>query len=90
MTVKIKPLENYVLISLDEDIEQGESDDLGLIMSHKPEPECGVIKELGDSCTMTKLGDIVYFAKFSGEAIERDNKKYLFLKEYDILAILRK
>ncbi len=37
---------------------------------------------------MSKVGDIVLFAKYAGTEIKMDGKKLLILKENDLLAII--
>jgi chaperonin GroES len=37
-----------------------------------------------------KVGDIVLFAKYSGNDVKIDDKEYLIMKEDDILAIVEK
>jgi len=48
--------------------------------------EVGTDEELAEKI---KVGDIVVYAKFSGDEIELEEKKYLLISRNDILAIIR-
>lgn len=49
----------------------------------------GRILNNGDTLPLkTKIGDKVLYNKYAGTEIELENKKYLILKETDILAIV--
>ena len=96
MSMTLKPLGNRVVI---EPIEQEEVTPSGIVLPEtaKEKPQKGVIisvgpgerDEDGDYIPMdVKKGDKVLFAKYAGTEIKIDDKKYLIMKETDILAII--
>lgn len=54
--------------------------------SKELEPTEGKIIAIGDECEKVKVGDEVYFGKYSGFSFERDGKCLVFANEEDILA----
>lgn len=58
----------------------------------KEKPQQGVIVAVGpgakDEPMEVKMGDEVLYGKYSGTEVTVDNKKYLIVKQSDILAIL--
>ncbi len=58
----------------------------------KEKPQQGVIVAVGlgakDEPMEVKVGDEVLYGKYSGTEVTVDNKKYLIVKQSDILAIL--
>ncbi len=98
MALNFKPLGNRVLI---EPIEQDEVTAGGIVLpdTAKEKPQQGMIlavgpggrDEDGERIPMdVSKGDKVLFAKYSGTEIKVDGKKYLILREDDILAIVGK
>ena len=50
----------------------------------------GVMNEKGERQAMeVKAGDLVLFAKYSGTEIKHEGKKYLIMRESDILAVVK-
>jgi chaperonin GroES len=95
--IKIQPLGKRVLIKPDE-VEEVTSG--GLVLppsaSEDKKPETGVILKLGqgkekgkDISFEVKVGDRVYFKKYSADEFELDNEKYFLLDTADILAIIK-
>lgn len=94
---KIQPLGKRVLVQPDE-VEQVTKGGLVLPPSSNDEkrPATGTIVTLGvgqykgkDIQFDVKVGDRIYFKKYSPEEIEIENKKYLLLDTDDILAIIK-
>jgi chaperonin GroES len=98
MAINFKPLGNRVLV---EPIEQDEITAGGIVLpdTAKEKPQQGMILAVGPGAhdedgkripLDVAKGDKVLFAKYSGTEIKVDGKKYLILREDDILAIVGK
>ena len=96
MSISLKPLGNRVVI---EPIEQEDITTGGIVLPEtaKEKPQRGKIisvgpgdrDEDGERIAMdVKEGDTVLFAKYAGTEIKLNNKKWLILKETDILAVI--
>ena len=96
MALNLKPLGSRVVV---EPVEQEEVTASGIILPEtaKEKPQKGVVlavgpgdrNDKGDRIAMdVALNDTVLFAKYGGTEIKLDGKKYLILRESDILAIL--
>ena len=96
MALNLKPLGSRVVV---EPIEEEDVTPSGLILPEtaKEKPQKGKILSVGPGDRDeegkripldVKVGDMVLFAKYSGTEIKMDSKKYLILKESDILAVL--
>jgi len=96
MALNLKPLADRVVV---EPIEREEMTASGIYVPEtaKEKPQEGKIvavgpgrrDEDGDYVDMdVKLGDRVLYAKYAGTEVKLEDKKYLILKESDILAIL--
>lgn len=95
--MKIKPLEDRVLI---EPISQEERTKSGIVLpdtAEKEKPEHGKVIAVGPGRIdangkriplSVKKGDIVLFTKYGPNEIKINNKEYLIAKEEDILAII--
>ena len=94
--ISFKPLGARVLI---ETIEQEEVTAGGIVLPEtaKEKPQQGKVlaagpgdrNEKGDRVPMdVKVGDVVLFAKYSGTEIKMDGKKYLIMRESDLLGIV--
>jgi chaperonin GroES len=94
--ISFKPLGARVLI---ETMDQEEVTAGGIILPEtaKEKPQQGKVlaagpgdrNEDGDRIEMdVKVGDVVLFAKYSGTEIKMDGKKYLIMRESDILGIV--
>ncbi len=89
--MNIKPLSDRVLIepSPAEEVTVG-----GIIIpdSAKEKPLKGTVVATGngtkDEEMVVKVGDNVLYGKYSGTELELDNKKYLIMRQSDILAII--
>ena len=96
--VKLQPLGNRVLVApqIEEDTIAG-----GLVVppsaNDEKRPEMGEILKLGtgkdeDGKAVSfnvKVGDKVYFKKYSPEELELEGEKYLILDAQDILAVVK-
>ncbi len=94
--ISFKPLGARVLI---ETLEQEEVTAGGIILPEtaKEKPQQGKVlaagpgdrNEKGERVAMdVKVGDVVLFAKYSGTEIKMDGKKYLIMRESDLLGIV--
>jgi len=96
--MKVKPLQDRVLV---ERLQEEEKTKGGLFIpdSAKEKPMQGKVVAAGNGRVMedgkkipmdVKVGDVVLFAKYSGNDVKIDDKEYLIMKEDDILAIVEK
>lgn len=96
MAINLKPLGNRLVV---EPIEQEEVTATGIVLpdTAKEKPMKGKViaagpgdrDETGKRIPMdVSVGDTVLFAKYAGTEIKIDNKKYLILRESDLLAII--
>ena len=87
----IRPLADRVLIEPQEAQAQTAS---GLYIpdTAKEKPQQGKVLAAGpgkkDEPMEVKVGDLVLYGKYSGTEVTVDDKKYLIVKQSDILAIL--
>lgn len=98
MALNLKPLGSRLVV---EPIEQEDVTASGIVLPEtaKEKPQKGKVLSVGDGDRDeagkripmdVKKGETVLFAKYSGTEIKMDQKKYLILKESDILAIVTK
>ena len=96
MALKLRPLGDRVLV---EPIEREEITASGIYVPEtaKERPQEGMVVAVGpgrkddDGKVISmdvKKGDRVLYAKYGGTEVKLEDKKYLILKETDILAIL--
>lgn len=87
----IKPLADRVLIEQQEALTQTAS---GLYIpdTAKEKPQQGTVIAVGpgkkDEPMEVKVGDQVLYGKYAGTEVSFEDKKYLIVKQSDILAIL--
>ena len=97
MAFNLKPLGNRVVV---EPLEQEEVTASGIVLPEtaKEKPQKGTVLAVGPGDRDDKgnriamdvaLNDTVLFAKYGGTEIKIDGKKYLILRESDILAIVK-
>ena len=95
--IKIKPLGKKVLVKPDK-LEEKTAGGLVLPPSSTEgeKPETGVIIKLGEGTIKgkkitfnVKVGDRVYFKKYSPEEIEIEGVKYFILDTDDVLAVIK-
>jgi chaperonin GroES len=98
MALNLKPLGSRLLV---EPIEQDDITAGGIVLPEtaKEKPQQGLILAIGPGARDedgkripmdVEKGDKILFAKYSGTEIKMDGKKYLILREEDILAIVGK
>jgi len=97
MALKLKPLGDRVVV---EPIEKEERTAAGIILPEtaKEKPQEGKVLAVGpgryDEAGKRRIpldvkeGDRVLFAKYAGTEVKMNDKKYLILRESDILAII--
>ena len=95
--IKIIPIGSRVLVSPDKVDEKTTG---GLILpptsTEDQKPETGVIVKLGEGKVKgkqmefnVKVGDRVYFKKYSPDELEIDGERFLLLDAGDILAVIK-
>lgn len=96
MAMKLKPLADRLVV---EPQEQEEMTASGIVLPEtaKEKPQKGKVVAVGpgryaeedERIPMdVKEGDIVLFAKYAGTEVKIEDKKYLILKESDVLAVV--
>ena len=96
MSLNLKPLGDRLIV---EPIEQEDTTASGIILPEtaKEKPQKGTVlaagpgrrDDDGDRIAMDVAeGDTVLYAKYAGTEIKLEDKKYLILKETDVLAIV--
>ena len=90
--MQIKPFEDRILVE-PEEIEESKSKG-GIILPDtvKEKPRRGKVVEVGtdeELAEKIKAGDTVVYAKFTGDEIEFEDKKYLIISRGDILAVIK-
>jgi chaperonin GroES len=87
----IKPLADRVLIEPKE-AETKTASGIFIPDTAKEKPQQGKVLAVGsgkkDEPMEVKVGDMVLYGKYSGTEVTVDDKKYLIVKQSDILAIL--
>lgn len=87
----IKPLADRVLIEPKE-AETKTASGIFIPDTAKEKPQQGTVIAVGpgkkDEPMEVKVGDIVLFGKYAGTEVAVEEKKYLIVKQSDILAIL--
>ena len=87
----IKPLADRVLIELKE-AETKTASGIYIPDTAKEKPQQGEVLAVGsgkkDEPMEVKVGDKVLYGKYAGTEVTVDDKKYLIVKQSDILAIL--
>lgn len=97
MSVKLQPLRDQVVLEKQAAEEKTKS---GIVLpdSAQEKPQTAKVVAVGPGKTLdngsklepeVKVGDLVYYAKFSGTNVDIDDKEYIILSENDILAILK-
>jgi chaperonin GroES len=93
---KIKPLDDRILV------QQGKAEETtpgGIVLpdTAKEKPQRGTVKAVGPGKLLdsgergsmgVKVGDEVYYGKYTGTEVELDGEKYVILKESDVLGIV--
>jgi chaperonin GroES len=95
--VKIKPLEDRVLVTIDEN-EQTTASGLVIPDTAKEKPQQGTVVAVGPGKRSDQTGDVipldvnegdtVLFSKYGGTEVKVGGQEYLILSARDILAVL--
>ncbi len=89
--MKIKPLDDRVLVEPLEEIESRTSSGIIIPDTAKEKPRIGIVIAVGtdeDLREKVKEGDKILFAKYGGEEIEMNGKEYRIISRSDILAVI--
>lgn len=85
----MKAIGNYIIVS-DEEVVQKNS--LGLIISEEADQNIryieGLVISVGDQTVAVEVGDRVYFDKVAGSRIRLKGKKYIAIRESDVVVTL--
>ena len=96
--VNIRPLEDRVVITIDDDQEQTTASGLVIPDTAKEKPQQGTVVAVGPGKRSEQSGeriapdvgegDTVLFSKFGGTEVKYEGEEYLILSSRDILAVL--
>ena len=96
--IKFRPLDDRVLVE-PSDAEEVTAGGIVLPDSAREKPQRGRIIAVGPGKLLddgkrgkldVKIGDDVFYGKYSGTEVEMSGEKYVILRESDILAVLTK
>ncbi len=90
--MQIKPFEDRVLVEPEEVEESRTKSGIIIPDTAKEKPRTGKVIEVGTDEELAeniKVGDRIVFAKFSGDEVEFEGKKYLIVSRSDILAVIK-
>mgnify|MGYP000271120952 CR=1 FL=1 len=89
--MKLKPLGDHIVVKPleEEEVKKG-----GIIIpdTAKEKPRTGKVIEVGtdeELAEKIEVGDRIVFAKFTGDEVEFEGKKYLIVSRGDILAVIK-
>jgi len=85
--IMVTPLGNRVFIKQKE-AEKISKGGIHLAPNAQDKPSEGTVSAVGPLVTEVTTGDVVMYGKYSGTEVEVEDKKYLLVKEQDILAII--
>lgn len=94
--MKLKPLGDKVILKI---MEQEEKTSGGILLpdTAKEKPQKGEVLAVGTGVVLdsgqkipldVKVGDRVFFARYSGTEVKIDGEEYLIVSERDILAVI--
>lgn len=85
--MKFKPLKDRVFVSYSDDVEKTAG---GIYVpdTAKEKPQKGKVEAVGSEVKDVKIGDTIFFDRYSGSKVNMNNKEYLIIKEEDILGII--
>lgn len=85
--MKFKPLKDRVFVSYSGEAEKTAG---GIYVpdTAKEKPQKGKVEAVGSEVKDVKVGDTVFFDRYSGSKVNMDNNEYLIIKEEDILGII--
>ena len=89
--MQIKPFDDRILVE-PEEVEESKSKG-GIILpdTAKEKPRRGKVIEIGtdeELAERIKVGNTIVYAKFGGDEVEFEDKKYLMISRSDILAVV--
>jgi len=90
--MQIKPFEDRVLVEPEEVEESRTKSGIIIPDTAKEKPRTGKVIEVGTDEELAeniKMGDRIVFAKFTGDEVEFEGKKYLIISRSDILAVIK-
>jgi chaperonin GroES len=90
--MEIKPFEDRVLVELEEVEESRTKSGIIIPDTAKEKPRTGKVIEVGTDEQLAeniKVEDRIVFAKFTGDELEFEGKKYLIVSRSDILAVIK-
>ena len=90
--MQIKPFEDRVLVELEELEESRTKSGIIIPDTAKEKPRTGKVIEVGTDEELAeniKARDKIVFAKFTGDEVEFEGKKYLIVSRSDILAVIK-
>ena len=90
--MQIKPFEDRVLVEPEELEESITKSGIIIPDTVKEKPRTGKVIEVGtdeEFAENIKVGDKIVFAKFTGDEVEFEDKKYLIVSRSDILAVIK-
>jgi chaperonin GroES len=90
--MQIKPFEDRVLVEAEEIEESRTKSGIIIPDTAKEKPRTGKVIEVGtdeELAEKIKVGDRIVFAKFTGDEVEFESKKYLIVSRGDILAVIK-
>ncbi len=94
--LKIKPLDDYVVVEQDE-AEEMTAGGIVLPERAKEKPTRGTVKAIGPGKLLengnrgplsVKVNDAVFYGRYAGTEVELDGKKLTILRESEILAVI--
>ncbi len=97
MSMKLRPIGNNIIVK---GIQDDSATKAGIVLpdtADKGKPEKGEVIAVGPGKMLdngqlqemtVKVGDVVYFTRYSPNEIEIDDETYLVLSESDVLAIV--
>ncbi len=85
--MKFKPLKDRVFVSYSDDVEKTTG---GIYVpdTAKEKPQKGKVEASGPEVKELKVGDTVFFDRYSGSKVNIENTEYLIIKEEDVLGII--
>jgi chaperonin GroES len=90
--MQIKPFEDRVLVEPEEIEETRTKSGIIIPDTAKEKPRTGKVIEVGtdeELAEKIEVGDRIVFAKFTGDEVEFEGKKYLIVSRGDILAVIK-
>ena len=96
--IGIKPLDDRILVEQSE-AEEKTAGGIVLPDSAKEKPQRGKVLAVGPGRLLdsgergtpsVKVGDEIFYGKYAGSDVEVNRKKYVILRESDVLAIVEK